>query len=286
MVAAATRSATMVATLGQFEGEFGSVVGLDFARQHLGADQHRAALVPLLEDVDADLLRQADEPGRQWAAEEERSGQSHDHATDEFGPGLGDIGIGRHIADGHRYDAVVRQRQIDAVAEVEIDEVPEVSEEPHLDELHLMLSHQEGQKDRQQQAEAEQGRQHRPAQAFHHHHVAQANELRSTGEGSDVADDLAARRFMLDRDGRRSKRMSPSRGMVFLRVFDGEVEKAIGILGCGLLDQRVERQTAEFQDGHQSREIEPVTALSEGQGDVDEVAIVSENDVPCFSARA
>jgi hypothetical protein len=54
-----------------------------------------------------------------------RSGQSHDHAADEFGPGLRDIGIVGHIADGHRHDAVVRQRQIDAVAGIEIDQIPE-----------------------------------------------------------------------------------------------------------------------------------------------------------------
>jgi hypothetical protein len=56
-------------TLGQFGGEFGSIVRLDLARQHLRADQHRAALVALLEDVDANLLRQTDEPCRQRAAE-------------------------------------------------------------------------------------------------------------------------------------------------------------------------------------------------------------------------
>jgi hypothetical protein len=44
-------------------------VRIDLARQHSGADQHGAALVALLEDVDANLLRQADEPCRQRAAE-------------------------------------------------------------------------------------------------------------------------------------------------------------------------------------------------------------------------
>jgi hypothetical protein len=50
------------------------------------------------------------------------------------------------------------------VARIEIDQIPEVGKEPHLDELNLMLAHQQGQQQDQQQAEAENRCQDRPAQ--------------------------------------------------------------------------------------------------------------------------
>jgi hypothetical protein len=129
-----------------------------------------------------------------------------------------------------------------------------------------MLSHQQRQRRTKQQAEAEDRCQDRPAQALHHHHVAQANELRSTGEGPDVADDLAARRFMLDRNGAPVEADVPVTRHGIFRVFDGEVEQAVGILGCGLLDQRVERQRIELEHGDEAREIDLLAQLKERQG--------------------
>jgi len=57
--------------------------------------------------------------------------------------------------------------------------------------------------------------------------------------------------------------------MVFLRVFNGEVEKAIGVLGCGLLDQRVERQRIELEHGDEACEIDLLAQLKERQRKVD-----------------
>jgi hypothetical protein len=62
--------------LGQFGGEFGGVMRIDLARQHCGADQHGTALVALLQDVDANLLRQTHEPCRQRAAEKQRTAKA------------------------------------------------------------------------------------------------------------------------------------------------------------------------------------------------------------------
>jgi hypothetical protein len=50
------------------------------------------------------------------------------------------------------------------VAGIEIDQIPKVGEEPHFDELHLMLAHEQGQQQDKQQAEAEDRCQDRPAQ--------------------------------------------------------------------------------------------------------------------------
>ena len=111
------------------------------------------------------------------------------------------FGLAGAVADHHRHHRIIGQRHVDAVAGVEIDETPEVGEEAHLDELHLMLAHGDCQQHDEQETEADERGQRRPAKTFHHHHVAQADQLGSTGEGPDVADDFAARRFMFDRDG-------------------------------------------------------------------------------------
>ena len=158
--------------LGQFLPKLVVVVSADLAGQHVARDQHRPALVALLEDVRADLLRQLHEPGRQWTGEEARGGHGDEDAANELGPGPGHVRVVRHIADRHRQHGVIRKGEIDHMGRIEIDQTPEVREQPHFDQLHFVLVHEEGKQEDQEQAEADEGGKDRPAQPLHHHHVA------------------------------------------------------------------------------------------------------------------
>jgi len=79
---------------------------------------------------------------------------------------------------------------------VEIHQIPEVGEEVYLDQLDLVLAHEDGEQQNQDDGEARKGREDRPAQPLHHHHVAQPDQLRAARERANVAHDLAARRLM------------------------------------------------------------------------------------------
>ena len=186
--------------LGQFLRELCVVVGADFADQHIGADHHSAALVPLLQDIDADLLGKFDEPLRQGAGEQGRTAQRHEDAPDKLRPSISHIGIGLYVADLHGNQRAIGECEIDHVAGVEVDKAPEPRKEVHLDELNFMLLHHDGQQQGQQNDEAGGPRERGPAQAFHHHHIAQPDKLRATGESAHIADDLAARGLVLHGD--------------------------------------------------------------------------------------
>jgi hypothetical protein len=60
--------------------------------------------------------------------------------------------------------------------------------------------------------------------------------------------------------------------MVFLRVFDSEVEQTVGVFRSVLVDQRIEGEASEFEDRQQACKIEAMTALGKGQCYVDEIA--------------
>ena len=180
--------------------EFRIIVRRDFSGQDVAGQQHGPALVALFEDVSADLLGQLDEPGRQRAGQKTGGTQSDDNAPQKLGPGPGDIGVIWHIADRHGDQGVVGQSEVDDMRWVEIDQAPETREDAHLDELHFVLVHQECEQENEEQRKAGERCDDRPAQAFHHHHVAQANELGSSGECPHVAHDFAARGLVLDND--------------------------------------------------------------------------------------
>ncbi len=187
--------------VGGFLFELDPVVLIDLCKEDGAVDQHGPAFMAFLKDRTPPPVRDVDEPDGRRNGDEDRDEEGADEAAHRDGPGGDDLG---HI--GHRFhhgaqDLAIGKRDVDALARIEIDPVPERRVDLHANELEAMLIELDRHDDEPGCEEGEEPQDEGEFRAREPHQHFVGKKLAAAGEITGIALDAAARGMMGERDG-------------------------------------------------------------------------------------